>query len=143
VLSLSLVSGLMALSMAVSLFINIVPFFGITLTGIPAMIYEVTFGAVAAWSAWRLYHQRMQGWLAIVGLSVLGMLSWVVTLLRGNMLEMYRAYGMPREQLQQMTAITELHHSPAYWLAIIASALVWAGYLWFARKALLAVRSAA
>jgi len=140
VLSLALVSGLMAIGMAVTLFVNAVPFFGITLTGIPAMIYKVTFGAVAAWSAWHLYHQRMQGWLAIVVLTVLGMLSWVVTLLRGNMLEMYRAYGM---QLQQMTAIADWQHSPAYWLAVIFSALAWGGYLWFVRKALLGVRSAA
>lgn len=143
VLSLSFVSGLMAIGMTITLFTNIVLFFGIILTGIPAMIYEVTFGAIAAWSAWHLYHQRMQGWVAVAGLSVLGMLSWVVTLLRGNMLEMYRAYGMTGKQLQQMTAIAELQHSPAFWLATILSALVWAGYLWFARKALLAVSSAA
>ncbi len=143
VLSLALVSGLMALGMALALFINIVPFFGITLTGIPAMIYEVTFGAVAAWSAWHLYCQRMQGWLVIVGLSALGMLSWVVTVLRGDLLGMYRAYGIPQEQLQQMTAIAEMQHSPAFLLATSLSALGWVGYLWFVRKALLGVRSAA
>jgi len=143
VLSLSLVSVLMALSMALALFINVVPFFGFVLTGIPAMIYEVTFGAIAAWGAWHLYQQRMQGWLAIVGLAALGMLSWLATLLRGDMLEMYRAYGIPQEQLQQMTAIAKMQHSPAFLLAIFVSALLWAGYLWFVRKALLEVRSAA
>jgi hypothetical protein len=143
VLSLSLVSGSMALGMVITMFINVVPFFGIVLTGIPAMIYEVTFGAVAAWGAWHLFYQRMRGWLAIVVLSLLGMLSWVVTLLRGDPLEMYRAYGIPQEQLQQMAAINELQNSPAYWLAIFVSALVWFGYLWFVRKALLTVRSAA
>ena len=138
VLSLSLVSGFIALSMATTLFINVVPFFGIIITGIPAMIYEVIFSAIAAWGAWHLYHQRMQGWLAIVGLSLLGMLSWGVTLLRGDLLEMYRLYGMPEEQLQQMTAtITGLVNSPGYQVAMFVFALIWVGYLWFVRKALL------
>lgn len=143
VLSLSLVSGVMALSMVITLLINVVPFFGIVLTGIPAMFYEVIFGAVAAWSAWQLYHRRMQGWLAIVGLSLLGLFSWGVTVLRGNLLEMYRAYGMTPEQLQKMAAINRLHYSSSYWLALAVSALVWFGYLWLVRKALLADRSAA
>ncbi len=143
VLSLSLISGLMAVGMALAMFTNVVPFFGITLTGIPAMIYEVTFGAIAAWSAWRLYQQRMQGWRAVAGLTALGSLSWMVTLLRGDMLDMYRAYGVTGKELQQMAVIAELQHSTAFWLATILSVLVWCGYLWFARKALLAVRSAA
>jgi len=143
VLSLSLVSGVMALSMVITLLINVVPFFGIVLTGIPAMFYEVIFGAVAAWSAWHLYHQRMQGWLAIVGLSLLGLISWGVTVLRGDLLEMYRAYGMTQEQLQEMAAMNKLHYSSSYWLALAVSALVWFGYLWLVRKALLADRSVA
>lgn len=142
VLSLSLVSGFIALSMAVTLFSNVVPFFGIILTGIPAMIYKVTFGAVAAWSAWHLYHQRMLGWLAIMGLSVLGLLSWAVTVMRGGLLEMYRVSGMTQEQLQQMSAVNELQNSPTYWLALFVSAVVWFGYLWLVRKELLTVRSA-
>lgn len=143
VLSLSLISGFTALSTAMTLFTNVVPFFGIILTGIPAMIYAVILGAVAVWGAWHLYQQRMQGWLAIAGLSVVGMLSWGFTLLRGNLLEMYQAYGTPQVQLEQMKLFTGLLTSPAYVVAMLVSVLVWVGYLWFVRKALLAVRSAA
>lgn len=136
VLSLSLISGYMALCMALSLLTNVVPFFGIILTGIPAIIYAVFFSAIAAWGAWHLYQQRMQGWLAIAGLSVVGMLSWGGMLVRGNLLEMYRVYGMSPEQLEQMKVFIDLMTSPAYLAVTLVSALAWIGYLWLVRNAL-------
>ena len=78
------------------------PLFGIVLHGAPATAALVVVTILCAAATYLAFRLRRSGWWMAVVLWTVGAVSWIVTVLRVDMFEIYRDSGMSEEQLRAL-----------------------------------------
>jgi len=111
----------------------VLPFFGIFLTGAPAIALSLAYLGVFICAAWLLYRLREMGWwLTVIGYCVM-MASSLVTFSRSDIAVMYRLMGYSQGQLDQLQATGMLgaFHNPWIWVGAMAP---FVAYLLFIKR---------
>jgi hypothetical protein len=122
-----------ALSMIQILTHPVAPFFGLLLTGIPAMAVAVGGAAALLWVMREIYFLRIRGWWASLAMTACWSLSYLVTLSRHSLLEMSGTTNRSPEEL------AKLAQSPIYqgnWLTyvLVAMLLINLSYVIFCKR---------
>ena len=74
--------------------------FGALLTGPAARVVALLVSAAFAVATWLAFRRRPAGWWTALALFTFVPLAWIVTLLRHDLVEVYRASGMSDEELR-------------------------------------------
>jgi len=112
----------------------VIGFFGIFLTGIPALAAYFVIAVLWGYAAWSLYHLRRQGWWLVVVVMLAFSISWYITISRNDPLEMYRLMGFQDAQIDQLKTITPFILGRHYWEIMFAALLPFFGYMLFIKK---------
>lgn len=131
VLAVSLLTASFAVFSAPSLFIYgpVVPFFGLYLTGAPAVAAIALAVAIAVWTARATYRLQLAGWWVLITSIALAIVSTVITWARLGVLPMYRHMKMPPSQLELMEKTGVLQSGwfwavmAAFWIPAVAFVL--------------------
>jgi hypothetical protein len=130
VLALSLLFGLSALGSLLGLAYRVFPFFGMLLTGAPAILGFLVSGALCAVLALGLYRRRPAAWWGAVAFWLVGCVNGALIFVAGGagIRRVYEAMGMSAMQLQQMgrMGIYDYYSSPS---TLILFAVTWLGAL--------------
>lgn len=112
---------------------SVMPFFGILLTGLPAALLFVAWGAGSAWLAWAFYRLQPVAWWVAVIVFALASVSSVITFARVDLMEMYRLMGYSQQQLDQIQKFNFFSgKTMAIWTACCMAP--WLGYLFWIKK---------
>jgi hypothetical protein len=102
VLGLSVGLAMAAVSVLFGLAYNVIPVFGMLVTGVPAAVIILATAALCAWLAVETYRLRWVGWWGTLVLSVLLCVNGVVSMMRISMYDFYRAIDVPEDQARLM-----------------------------------------
>jgi hypothetical protein len=121
VLTCSLWLGVCAISclFTPAIYGSIVPWFGTLLTGPPATLVLLVCAAVCLYLAWATYRLRIEGWwITLAAFTIFSVLAtW--TLLRIDLMEVYRGFGYPEQQIEQLRNLRFFTgKTMAWWIAL-------------------------
>jgi hypothetical protein len=108
-------------------------FFGVVITGIPAQGIWASSAAFLAWAAVGFYRLDRRAWRAYVSFVVLFGASAPVSFARLDLLDYYRAAGLPEAQLAQIRSSPLMQGGHLLWLALLSCAAL-VGYLFYIRR---------
>jgi len=111
----------------------VMPFFGVYLTGLPAVLLCLTAAALWVYAAWRLYRLDSRGWWLVLVLMGVFIVSNLLTFARHDAMEMYQLMGTPEAQIEQLQKTGLLVGNRMNWLMWL-SVLPFLGYLLFIKK---------
>lgn len=120
VLTCSLWLGLGALSILTmpAFYGSILPWFGSLLTGAPATVILLIWAAVCLYLAWATYRLKIAAWWMTLAAFTLFSVSGTLTLLKVDLIEIYRRFGYPEQQVEQMRNLGFLTgKTMAWWIA--------------------------
>ncbi len=130
VLGVSLGMWLGALFALLGLSYNVVPFFGVILTGPSAAIVLILAACVSAYAGYTTFQLRPAGWwLTLILLCALP-LAGAITMQRLGVLSMYERMGMSEFQLdairqQGFPSLTAMHIMSAVYLILTIGYMLW------------------
>ncbi|MEA2709872.1 MAG: hypothetical protein QOF78_2473 [Phycisphaerales bacterium] len=101
--------------------------FGIILTGASGRSVAILVCAAFAIAAWLAFRRRPAGWLMAMMLFIVMPLAWISTLLRHDLMEVYRAMGMSEAELRTLSQIQGM----GSWIMIIIALAVTIGAITF------------
>jgi hypothetical protein len=107
--------------------------FGFVTSGPPARAFSIAFAAVFAIAAWLTFRRHPAGWWIAMALFILGPLAWITTLLRRDLMDVYRSMGMTEAELRPIATLRILN-SPIAATGMALVALVTLAFTWHARK---------
>jgi hypothetical protein len=93
--------------------------FGAILTGAPARLAALLLTAAFAVAMWLAYRLRSAGWWMAVVLFIVLPVAWIATLLRHDMVTLYRSMGRSEAELQVLANMRVM--SPALMAISIAA----------------------
>ncbi|ACB75440.1 hypothetical protein [Opitutus terrae] len=122
-----------AMVMTIPLYGRAFPFFGMIITGAPALVLFGAFAVFCGAAARGLY--RLQPWAlwSYAVVVVVFAINSAVTFTGGGLMRYYEAIGLPEAQLKQIEAMKLLQTDSLIWFGT-AAALVFLGYLIWLRK---------
>ncbi len=126
-----LMYGMVSLPMMLAY--GVVPFFGILVTGVPAVIVLLAGIALLFVVVRWVYRLSVAGWWGAVGLTTFGALSYCITFARVDTEAFLRTMGFTAKQLKDIDRFTFLQGPVAVvgWVLSVALVLL---YLLYARK---------
>lgn len=112
---------------------NVMPFCGVLITGLPATLLFVVMAVLWGWLAWALYRLKPVGWwIAVIAFVLLGV-SGTITFARVDMMDMYRQMGYPQQQIDQLQKFNFFQgKAMVVWMACCM--VPWLGYLLWIKK---------
>ncbi|HVZ65341.1 MAG TPA: hypothetical protein VG936_12280 [Lacunisphaera sp.] len=109
------------------------PFAGTLVTGWPARLIWYVFGTFSLWAAWGFYRLKPVAWrVYTVGILLFGTSS-LVSLLRVDLLDYYRAIGFPEAQIERLAASPVFHGHSLVGMSSLCLLGV-AAYLFYLRR---------
>jgi hypothetical protein len=111
----------------------VVPFFGMFLTGVSAIILCAIFAAVWGTAGWLLYRLHVAGWWLSVAGIILGGISTVLTFSMHDFMEIYRLGNYPQAQIDQIQKLGLFQGGTMAWMMALFS-LPFLGYLIFVKR---------
>jgi hypothetical protein len=113
----------------------VMPLFGVFISGPAGAAVILLLALVLAYLAWGTYRLQMAAWWGTLFFWTAGMLSFVVTFSRSELMEMYQKMGMPADQLETLrkAGFVELMHRWGPWMGLIGGAGL-LGYLLYVRR---------
>jgi hypothetical protein len=111
----------------------LVPFFGHYITGLPAVGLSVVWAGLVVYMAIEAYRLKEIGWWGCLGLWLVMIVSWSLTLALTEYSELLRHMGIPPEQakLVESMKISSMATTP-WWSAIYGVAVL--GYMIYVRR---------
>jgi hypothetical protein len=111
---------------------SVLPFFGMLISGIPALLLILAMSALFLWLTWAFYRLQPRGWWVALVYLVVMTASTVITFSRVNLLDMYRTMGFPADQLEMMEQLSFLRDNLLVFF--LAAMLPYLGFiLWLKR----------
>ncbi len=107
---------------------TVIPFFGVLVSGFPAVTAIVAFAALSLYLAWGTYHLKLAAWRTTVVATVLFGSSVAITFMRVDAIEFYRRLGYPEQQIEQLRGLG-MCSGRNLALATTAVCLAFLGYL--------------
>ena len=111
----------------------VAPFFGMFLTGVPAVLFYLVLAVLWVCASWLLYRLDGRGWWLMLIALLVGTASTLVTFSQCSMLEMYRLMDYPDAQIEQIKKSGLLEGNGLIWIMMF-SMVVFLGYLLFIKK---------
>lgn len=102
---------------------SVVPWFGSLLSGTPAALVLLACAAICLYLAWVTYRLRMAGWWVTLAAFTLFSASVTLTFLRVDIMELYRRFGYPEEQIKQISSLGFLTGRTTAWWTVAFYAL--------------------
>ena len=135
VLTASIWLGLGALSLLVTPFMfgSVIPFFGMYLTKIPAILVILGGVILLICNAWLTYKQRMSGWWLMLVTFTLACASAAITFMRGDPYDIYRRLGYQEPMVEIMKGMSLISGTGMMWWAL-ACYLLSLVYLFWIKK---------
>jgi len=120
VLSLTVFTIFSALMMAIMIpsFNGLVPFFGIYITGLPAVVIMLTMTVIYIFASRACYKLQLRGWWAAVIAYGLSTISCSITFAFSGVFRMYELMGLPASQLAILKEMNATQ-TPIMWLGIV------------------------
>jgi len=103
----------------------VTPFFGFLVDGAAGAVVWVVVLVVCAVLAWGTCRRAPWAWRLGVAATLLAAVSTILTFARVEAVELYRAMGLPAEQLALLAGLA----SPERWLMTLLWAVVWLSFL--------------
>jgi hypothetical protein len=102
---------------------SVVAWFGVLVSGTPATLLLVTCMVIGLYLAWATYRLKMIAWwLCLISFTILTA-SAVVTFLKVDFIEFYRALGYPAEQIELLRNNNVFDDSVMTWWIVVCYAL--------------------
>ena len=112
---------------------DVMPFFGVFLTGLSGAMFSLAIAAIWSYGAWSLYKLERRGWWVVfIAICVIAASS-LVTFARHDMMEMYSLMNYNVAQIEQIQKFGFLDGNRMEWITAF-SMLPFLGYLLFIRK---------
>lgn len=105
----------------------VTPFFGVLVDGAAGAVVWVIVLAVCVVLAWATCRRAPWAWWMGIAATLLAALSTLLTFARVEAVELYRAMGLPKDQLALLADLA----SPERWLMTLLWAAVWLSFLWY------------
>lgn len=137
VLAVSLFCGIGAVSFFSMIFwMNVFPFFGTVLVGLPAGVLLIVFALALASISWGMYKLKSPAWWGCLILIILGFTMSSITFFAMDAEALYEAMGTPAEQIDMMRSmgILDMMTSPAMAGWTVVMGFVYVGYLLYVRR---------
>jgi len=125
VLAVATLMGFMSFVTLINVGAPVVPLFGMVLTGATAALTLLVLAGLFGFLTVQWVVMRKSAWWTTLILHVIGGITTLSTLARGNVGIVYAKMNVPSEQIQAMQLDT-LGQSPTLWLIVF---VVWAAYL--------------
>ena len=141
VLAVSLFCGIGAVSLFSMIFwMNVFPFFGTILVGLPAGLIYIVFGLALAGISWGVYKLKSQAWWGCLLLVIFGFTMSSVTFHLTDLEALYEAMGTPEEQIEMIRSmgILDMMTSPVVAGLQVVTGFIYVGYLLYVRRYFLA-----
>jgi len=107
--------------------------FGILLTGGPARLLALLIAGAFATAAWLSFRRRAAGWWMAMLLFVIVPLAWITTLLRRDLVDLYRAMGMTDAELRVIANMQVMNPTVAA-IGVFVLAVATLAFTWHVRK---------
>lgn len=98
--------------------------FGIVVPGLGAVLLMTAHAALSVFAAWLIYRRDFVGWTISLVKNLFWIASWLVTLSRRDLVEVYREMGFTEQQLQSFYQLPHLQS-----MVIVLSCVGFAAYL--------------
>jgi hypothetical protein len=136
VLALSVLLGFGAYSMLFMFSYGpLVPFFGVLLKGVPAIVTTLAVSALFAYLAWATYRLQIAAWWITLVVYLGFGASAVVTFLRVDLMDLYREMRLPADQLEIIEKSGMADRIQAYMPVMVGGfAVVFVGYMLWVRR---------
>ena len=112
---------------------RVVPFFGMLITGGPAIAAYLVMGCIGLFAARELYRLEWIGWWLAVIVALLYAISSTLTYLRHDLSEVYRSMNYSPEMIDRISSSGFLNHTWIVW-GPWAFTIPLLGYLLYIRK---------
>jgi len=109
------------------------PFFGMSLTGIPAALVNIIVALVAGWMGYALYRLSLAGWWTALALGLAEEVSAIITSIRQGHAALPAQDGLTPQQLEAMNNWTVMGLNGNLVVSIVAS-LLYLGFLVYLRR---------
>lgn len=116
-----------------------VPLAGFLVTGWLARVIWFGFAGLSLYAAWGFYRLRYRAWLIYTVAIVAFGLSSLATFSRIDLLDYYRAVGMPDWQIRQIAASPLIQSHALLWISALSIVLL-GGYLLYLRRYFVAAK---
>ena len=110
-----------------------IPLGGFIVTGWIARVVWIGLVGFILYAAWGLYRLSHRVWLVYTCVVIVGVLSTTVTFMRIDLLDYYRAVGLPEWQIKQLALSPLLKGHFFLWMSSLSSLLL-VGYLLYLRR---------
>jgi len=134
VLSLCTLMLVSSLGILANTVVAVMPFFGILLTGIPAIAVMLAIAAFFLLAAWWNYHLQMRGWILSLVLFIVPAISAAITFSRISMTDFYKAMGSSDSEIEMMRQMNLARSGLQMLLWVGFGAGIGVGYLLFVRR---------
>jgi hypothetical protein len=133
VLAFALLASVGCLYYLLTSFTTPAPFFGRYLTGLPAAAFFLVLAAVDAYVAYSFFRLKVAGWWVAVISMVIRLVSAILTVRAGNLLQAYTRMGWSQQQLDVLRANPMLRSSFLMGWTIVFLFLYLGFLLWLKR----------
>jgi hypothetical protein len=133
-LALALLHGAMALWLpCMLLYMPLIACFGIWLTGWPAVAAVLMLAPLFGFCAWGLLQRKRSSWILALVTMLMFLSSYMITMLRTGIMEMYRHMNTPAETMSMLEKMPSLQNSSLAWTGLLYIALYLGWMLWSLR----------
>ena len=112
----------------------IIPWFGGFLDGASGAVVVLGFAGLQVYLVWGMYHRKLAAWWTAMLFVVVGSVSWLLTMARTDLMELYERMGMPDQQLDMMRQMGMVEKMSAMWWVGIPFAVAFLGYLIYVKR---------
>jgi hypothetical protein len=109
---------------------SVVPMFGVLVSGAKATVILLAGSALWIYLAWATYRLKIAGWWTALAAFALFSASATITLLKVDVMEMYRRLGYQEEQIEQIRSLGVVTSKTAMWWSIVFFFLFLIYLLW-------------
>jgi hypothetical protein len=131
VLGLAIAMLIAALTIPMSALIGVMFLFGVPVSGIPLFAAITVVTVLLVVTAWQVYRIKFIGWIIAIVMICIGSASWITTLFRTPVEEIYRASGLTAQQIEYSSQFRNPAMTGA--VSIVWSALA-IGFILYTRR---------
>ena len=111
----------------------VIPFFGVFLTGVPAALLIILNSGLCVYLALQIYILNPKSWVYTVSFYSFWAVSFLLTLLTNEFIDMYRLMNFPQLQLEMLERMPFLTSDNMILFLLVLSVPLY-GFFWYIRK---------
>jgi hypothetical protein len=111
----------------------VAPFFGVFLSGVPAAILLFANSAISLYLALEVYRMKSQAWYYTIYLSLFWIVSFLITLLFNDFIDIYTPMNLPESQIALIEKMGIFSNFGVFSMTLLYF-IPYLGFLWYTKK---------